>query len=57
MTALQDYIQFKTFPGTPLKHIFTAAGDDLLDVISSLLTINPLKRYNCPQVLQMPYFR
>uniref|UniRef100_R4G4T3 Cyclin-dependent kinase 7 n=1 Tax=Rhodnius prolixus TaxID=13249 RepID=R4G4T3_RHOPR len=56
MTALQDYIQFKTFPGTPLKHIFTAAGDDLLDVISSLLTINPLKRYNCPQVLQMPYF-
>ncbi|KAK9507786.1 hypothetical protein O3M35_007563 [Rhynocoris fuscipes] len=56
MTTLQDYIQFKSFPGTPLKHIFTAAGDDLLDVLSSLLTINPLKRINCPQALQMPYF-
>ncbi|KAL1117596.1 hypothetical protein AAG570_003911 [Ranatra chinensis] len=56
MMTLQDYIQFKTFPGTPLKDIFTAAGDDLLDLISALLAINPLKRINCQQALQMPYF-
>uniref|UniRef100_A0A0A9WBF2 Cyclin-dependent kinase 7 n=2 Tax=Lygus hesperus TaxID=30085 RepID=A0A0A9WBF2_LYGHE len=56
MTSLQDFIQFKSFPGTPLKHIFTAAGDDLLDVISSLLMINPAQRADCPTLLQMPYF-
>ncbi|XP_014249305.1 cyclin-dependent kinase 7 [Cimex lectularius] len=56
VTSLQDYIQFKTFPGTPLKQIFTAAGDDLLDVIESLLAINPRERINCPQALKMPYF-
>lgn len=56
MTELTDFIQFKPFPGTPLKHIFTAAGDDLLDLITSLLNINPLERCTCDQALQMPYF-
>ncbi|BET02461.1 unnamed protein product [Nesidiocoris tenuis] len=56
MTTMQDFIQFKNFPGTPLKHIFTAAGDDLLNVLSSLLTICPAQRASCPAVLQMPYF-
>ncbi|KAL2720675.1 cyclin-dependent kinase 7 [Vespula squamosa] len=56
MTELSDFIQFKPFPGTPLKHIFTAAGDDLLDLIASLLNVNPLERCTCDQALQMPYF-
>lgn len=56
VTGLQDYIQFKTFPGMPLKHIFTAAGDDLLDLITALLSVNPVYRVNCTQALQMPYF-
>lgn len=56
MTELPDFIQFKPFPGTPLKHIFTAAGDDLLDLIASLLNVNPLERCTCDQALQMPYF-
>ncbi|OAD54226.1 Cyclin-dependent kinase 7 [Eufriesea mexicana] len=56
MTELPDFIQFKPFPGMPLKHIFTAAGDDLLDLIASLLNVNPLERCTCDQALQMPYF-
>lgn len=56
MTELPDFIQFKPFPGTPLKHIFTAAPDDLLDLIASLLNVNPLERCTCDQALQMPYF-
>ncbi|KAL6435710.1 hypothetical protein ACFW04_005541 [Cataglyphis niger] len=56
MTELPDFIQFKPFPGTPLKHIFTAAGDDLLDLIASFLNVNPLERCTCDQALQMPYF-
>lgn len=56
MIDLPDFIQFKPFPGTPLKHIFTAAGDDLLDLIASLLNVNPSERCSCDQALQMPYF-
>lgn len=56
MTLLQDYVQFKPFPGTPLKMIFTAAPDDLLELISALLNLNPLKRLDCKQTLKLPYF-
>lgn len=54
--TLTDYIEFKPFPPVPLNHIFTAAGDDLLDVISGLLVLNPLKRKNCTTTLKMPFF-
>jgi len=57
LKELPDFIQFKTFPGTPLRHIFTAAGDDLLDLLAGLLSVSPLKRYNCHEALQAPYFR
>lgn len=57
MNNLVDYIKFKHFPGTPLKYIFTAAGDDLLDVVAGLLELNPAKRLNCSEVLQLPFFK
>lgn len=57
MSKLLDYIKFKPLPGTPLKHIFTAAADDLLDLIAGLLEINPAKRINCTDALQLPFFR
>ncbi|XP_065161473.1 cyclin-dependent kinase 7 [Atheta coriaria] len=50
------YIEFKPFQPVPLKHIFTAAGDDLLDVLNSLLALNPIERKTCTELLQMPYF-
>jgi len=53
---LADYVQFKMFPGTPLSQIFTAAGEDLLLLLQELLSLNPLKRANCTQALQLPYF-
>lgn len=56
MPSLPDYVQFRSFPGTPFKHIFTAAGDDLLDLIGKMLAINPLDRCTCSEALQMPYF-
>ena len=43
LTSLPDYIQFKHNNGTPLKDIFSAAGNDLLDLLSQLLTLCPLK--------------
>lgn len=56
MTALPDYISFKDFPGFPLKECFTAASDDLLQVLSGLLRYNPGTRASAAQTLQMKYF-
>ena len=57
MEALPDYIQFKSFPGTPFRHIFTAASDDLLELLENLLSLYPLKRCTCEKALKMSYFR
>ncbi|KAJ3629092.1 hypothetical protein MTP99_013513 [Tenebrio molitor] len=56
LKSLSDYIEFKPFTPIPLKNIFTAAGDDLLDVIGNLLVLNPLKRIECAKCLSMPFF-
>lgn len=56
MTSLPDYISFKEFPGFPLKECFSAASDELLQVISGLLRYNPGTRSTAKQTLQMPYF-
>ena len=50
VTSLPDYIEFKKFPGIPLNDIFSAAGDDLLDLLGSLLDCNPVGRVNATQV-------
>ena len=50
MTSLPDYVEFKKFPGIPLKDIFSAAGDDLLDMLDRLLDCNPSGRVNATQV-------
>ncbi|XP_072166833.1 cyclin-dependent kinase 7-like [Diadema setosum] len=56
MSELADYIVFKKFPGTPLQDIFTAATDDLLDLLRALLLMNPCKRCKATEALKMPYF-
>merc|ERR1711915_854457 len=37
LTSLPDYIQFKHHPGTPLRDIFTAASNDCLSCLVTLL--------------------
>ncbi|KAJ8985551.1 hypothetical protein NQ317_019935 [Molorchus minor] len=54
--ALTDYVEFKTFNSIPLKTIFTAAADDLLNLIEGLLVLNPIKRKECAECLQMQFF-
>lgn len=56
LKSLSDYIEFKPFPSIPLKNIFTAAGDDLLEVLDALLRLNPIARVDCAQCLQMAFF-
>jgi cyclin-dependent kinase 7 len=56
LTSLPDYIQFKWHPGTPLHDVFTAAGDDLLKLLSLLFKLNPLERCDATTALKLPYF-
>lgn len=51
VSSLPDYVSFKIFPGTPLEHIFSAAGDDLLELLQGLFTFNPLSRTTATQVM------
>ena len=56
LTKLPDYVQFKTFIATPLSEIFTAAGPDMNELMSSLLSVDPMKRCKCSEALKQPYF-
>ncbi|KAM8985169.1 cyclin-dependent kinase 7 isoform 3-T3 [Ara ararauna] len=56
VTSLPDYVTFKSFPGMPLQHIFSAAGDDLLDLLQGLFTFNPCTRLTATQALKQKYF-
>lgn len=56
MTNLPDYVTFKSFPGMPLQHIFSAAGDDLLSLLQGLFTFNPCSRVTATQALKQKYF-
>ena len=56
LTSLPDYIQFKPNPGTPLGDIFTAAGDDLLDLLGKMVTLCPMRRIDSTASLKHSYF-
>uniref|UniRef100_A0A8D0DG05 Cyclin-dependent kinase 7 n=1 Tax=Salvator merianae TaxID=96440 RepID=A0A8D0DG05_SALMN len=56
MTNLPDYVAFKSFPGMLLHHIFSAAGDDLLELLQGLFTFNPSTRVKATQALKLSYF-
>lgn len=56
VSSLPDYVSFKILPGTPLEHIFSAAGDDLLELLQGFFTFNPLCRTTATQALKMRYF-
>ncbi|XP_075711006.1 cyclin-dependent kinase 7 isoform X2 [Rhinoderma darwinii] len=56
MSSLPDYVTFKIFPGTPLHLIFSAAGDDLLELLQGLFTYNPCSRCTASQALRKKYF-
>lgn len=56
VSTLAHYVEFKHMPAIPFRDIFTAAGDDLITVISRMLALNPLKRCTCKEALKMEYF-
>lgn len=53
---LPDFIQFKQYPPIPLREIFTAAGDDLIELAERMFSLYPLRRCTTSEALKMPYF-
>lgn len=53
---LPDYIQFKPYHPIPLREIFTAAPDDMIEFAEKLFSLNPLQRTSSSDALKMPYF-
>uniref|UniRef100_A0A1I8ERZ5 Cyclin-dependent kinase 7 n=1 Tax=Wuchereria bancrofti TaxID=6293 RepID=A0A1I8ERZ5_WUCBA len=52
-----DFITIKPMPSIPLKSVFTAAGDDLIELIYQCLRFDPNKRWNATQALRSYYFQ
>lgn len=50
---LPDYCEFRFCPGIPLRDIFTAAGDDLIELLQGMFLLNPAKRLDAAQCLRM----
>lgn len=57
MTKLPDFIQLKNCESRNLNTVFTAASDDLIELIAQCLTFDPLKRWNATEALKSNYFR
>lgn len=50
-------IEFQMYPRTPLKTLFTAAGDDALDLLEKMLVYDPTKRITAFDALDHFFFR
>ena len=56
VSKLPDFIKYVDMPGVPLEDIFTATGDDFIELINQCLLLNPIKRCTASQALQSMYF-
>ncbi|ULU10760.1 hypothetical protein L5515_000854 [Caenorhabditis briggsae] len=58
MKAMNSYVNIKPQSETPgLNFIFSAAPQDLIDLMTGMWVFDPVKRLTCTQSLQMEYFR
>lgn len=48
--TLPDYVRFKPCAGIPLKQIFIAAEDELLELLARCFRYNPVERCTCSEV-------
>ncbi|VDN56836.1 unnamed protein product [Dracunculus medinensis] len=54
---IDNFIEMKPCQGIPLRNVFTAASDDLIELIQYCLKYNPLHRWTATQALNSQYFR
>ncbi|KAI8462024.1 kinase-like domain-containing protein [Phakopsora pachyrhizi] len=53
---LADYLEFPKQPRQPLDLLFSAAGEDAIDLLEKFLTYDPKRRITSRQALRHPYF-
>ena len=56
MDTLPDYHAFPSYPKTPMRTLFTGAGDDALDLLGKCLLYDPTCRISALDAIQHPYF-
>ena len=56
MKSLSDYVEFKKFPRIPFSEIFSAASDDMLDLLEKLFLYDPVLRIDATKVLGLLYY-
>ncbi|KAJ2999011.1 TFIIH complex serine/threonine-protein kinase subunit kin28 [Globomyces sp. JEL0801] len=57
MKLLPDYFEFQVVKATPLRSIFSAAGQDALELLDTMLAYDPLKRPTSEMILDHYYFK
>ncbi len=57
VTKLPDFVKYKAMPGVVSEEIFTAASNDLIQLVDWCLTLNPSNRCTATQALKSDYFR
>ncbi|TIB81440.1 Pkinase-domain-containing protein [Wallemia mellicola] len=55
-TSLPSYIKFKDYPKQPLEDLFSAAGNDAIELLAKCLLYNPHERITAKEALRLPYF-
>jgi cyclin-dependent kinase 7 len=54
--TLPDYVEFRYCPGCPLRDIFTAAGDDMIELLEGFFHLYPPKRLTASESLRKCIF-
>lgn len=56
MKDLSDFVEFKKFARIPFEEIFSAASDDLLNLLEKLFFYDPARRVTATEALKHSYF-
>lgn len=57
MNLLPNYFEFESQDAIPLKALVPGASDEAIDLLESMLQLNPANRCRIEDALQHPFFK